>query len=261
MSFKNKVVLITGAGKGIGKNTAQQFADLGAKVVLAARTTEEVETAAREINETGGVALGLNVDIANPDSVQSLVEKVIAEHGSIDVLVNNAATAGPAGKTVTKLVDMDLSDWDLVYGVNSRGTMLMCKYCIPHMSAGGSIINLSSTAGRSGMSGRTHYCSSKASIIGFTKALAHELGPEDIRVNCVVPGSTRTELLDNLFNRMADEAGVDVETIIKRQSANSPQKRIAGPEEVSQVILFLASDAASAMNGQSLDPNAGSFML
>lgn len=261
MNFENKVVLITGAGKGIGKVTAQQFADLGAKVILAARTTEEVQIAAQQINDAGGVALGLNVDIANPDSVQGLIEKVIAEHGSIDVLVNNAATAGPTGKTVTKLVDMDLSDWDLVYGVNSRGTMLMCKYCIPHISAGGSIINLSSTAGRSGMSGRTHYCSSKASIIGFTKALAHELGPEDIRVNCVVPGSTRTELLDKLFRRMAEEAGVDVETIIKRQSANSPQKRIAEPEEVSQVIVFLASNAASAMNGQSLDPNAGSFML
>jgi len=261
MNFENKVVIITGAGKGIGKVTAQQFAGLGASVVLGARTTDEVELAAREINDSGGAALGLTVDIASAESIQRLVDRVIADYGRIDILVNNAATAGPIGKTVTKLVDMDVSDWDLVYSVNSRGTMLMSKACIPHISAGGSIINLSSTAGRSGMSGRTHYCSSKASLIGFTKALAHELGPEEIRVNCVVPGSTRTELLDKLFHRMAAEAEVDVETIIKRQSANSPQKRIAGPEEVAQVIVFLASDAASAMNGQSLDPNAGSFML
>lgn len=261
MNFEGKVVFITGAGKGIGKVAAQQFSDLGATVVLAARTTVEVEAAAKEINDGGGRALAQTVDIANGDSIQAAVDTVVAKYGKVDVLVNNAATAGPPGKTVTKLVDMDVADWDLVYGVNSRGTMLMSKACIPHIPAGGSIINLSSTAGRSGMSGRTHYCSSKASIIGFTKALSHELGPDDIRVNCVVPGSTRTELLDNLFRRMADEAGVDVETIIKRQSANSPQKRIAGPDEVAQVIVFLASDAASAMNGQSLDPNAGSFML
>ena len=261
MSFEDKVVIITGAGKGIGKVAAQQFSDLGATVILMARTTSEVKAAANEINTRGGNALGLTTDISNAASVQLSVDRVIAEYGKVDVLVNNAATAGPSGKTVTKLIDMDVADWDLVYAVNSRGTMLMSKACIPHIPAGGSIINLSSTAGRSGMSGRTHYCSSKASIIGFTKALSHELGDENIRVNCVVPGATRTDLLDNLFKRMAAEAGVDVDTIIKRQSSNSPQKRITGPDEVAQVIVFLASDAASAMNGQSLDPNSGSFML
>lgn len=262
MLLKNKTVIITGAGKGIGKVAANKFADQGAKVVVASRTKKEIDQVANEIAMRGHKAISIQTDISNPDSVQQMVERVIEEWGRIDVLINNAAMAGRPGNTTIPLWDMPLEDWDLVHGINMRGTMMCCKYSLPHMIEQGSgiIINVSSSAGRKGLEGRTHYCSSKSGIIGFTKALAWDAGKYGIRVNCVVPGSTLTELLVQWHERQASMERVSVEEVQRRSSIDSPENRMVPSEEVADIMVFLATENAKSLVGQSIDVGAGSWM-
>ena len=179
------------------------------------------------------------------------------------MLINNAAMPGRPGRSELHLWEMELDDWDFVYGINVRGTMMCSKYALPHMierGKGGNIIVVSSTAGRRGMPKRTHYCSSKTALFGFTQALAWDCGPHNIRVNCVVPGATMTELIVNMFNRHAKEQGLSYDEIVKQSAVGSPQGKIAEPGEVADLMLYLASERASAINGQTIDPNYGTFM-
>ena len=263
MEFEGKVVVITGAGKGIGKIAAEKFAAEGASVVVASRTAAEIERAAAEIRGAGGAAIAIPTDISEAESVQAMIERVITEFGHIDVLINNAAMPGRPGRSELHLWEMELDDWDFVYGINVRGTMMCSKYALPHMierGKGGNIIVVSSTAGRRGMAKRTHYCSSKAALFGFTQALAWDCGPHNIRVNCVVPGATMTELIVNMFNRHAKEQGLPYDEIVRQSAVGSPQGKIAEPGEVADLMLYLASERASAINGQTIDPNYGTFM-
>lgn len=261
--MKDRVVLITGAGKGIGKSAAQLFAQDGARVVLAARSASEIENVAEEIKGVGGEALAVVADISRPGEVALLIEETLREYGQLDTLINNAAIAGLEGRTQVDLVDMTLEDWDAVFDVNVRGTMVMCRAAIPHLvkvGEGASIINVSSAIARSGMAQRTHYAASKAALLGFTRALAHELGPAGVRVNCILPGVTATELVTKLTERLARAEGVQQDEVAARFAAGSPMKRMASSQEVAQLMVFLASSAASAMTGQCLDPNVGAAM-
>lgn len=261
--MNDRVVLITGAGKGIGKSAAHLFAREGARVVLAARSGSEIESVAEEIKAAGGEALAVVTDISRAGDVTSLIDETVDAFGQLDTLINNAAIAGREGRTQVDLVDMALEDWDAVFDVNVRGTMMMCQAGIPHLTKvgeGASIINVSSAIARSGMAGRSHYAASKAALLGFTRALAHELGPAGVRVNCLLPGVTATELVTKLTQRLAQAEGVQQGEIAARFAAGSPMKRMATSQEVAQLMVFLASPAASAMTGQCLDPNVGSVM-
>jgi NAD(P)-dependent dehydrogenase (short-subunit alcohol dehydrogenase family) len=263
MEFANKVVVITGAGKGIGKIAAEKFAAEGASVAVASRTEGEIDKVVSGIRDAGGKAIAVPTDISQPDSVEGMIDQVISEFGHIDVLINNAAMPGRPGRSELHLWEMELDDWDFVYGINVRGTMMCSKYALPHMierGSGGSIIIVSSTAGRRGMPKRTHYCSSKAALFGLTQSLAWDCGPHNIRVNCVVPGATMTELIVAMFERHATEQGRNYEEIVSQSAVTSPQGKIADPGEVAELMLYLASDKASAINGQTIDPNYGSFM-
>ena len=258
MLLKDKVVIITGAGRGIGKAAALKLAGEGAAVVVASRTPPELEKVAEEIKAGGGRVLAVPTDISVPEQVERMVSRAIDEFGRVDVMVNNAALPGP----VKDVVDLDFAEWDFVYGINVRGTMACSKYALRHMipQRTGSIINVSSTAGWTGIAGRTHYCSSKSAVIGFTRALAAEVGKYNVRVNCIVPGAVMTELMENYFNRLAGQQGVAYEEIKAQHSAQSPMDKMVEPDEVADLMIYLASDLSTGIHGQSININAGSWM-
>ena len=192
--FDGKTVIITGAGKGIGKTAALRFAELGASVAICSRTQSEIEAAAREIEGAGGKALALVTDVADEGQVRAFVERTAESFGGVDVLINNAAVVGAPGRYTIDLVDMPFDDWELVYGVNLRGPALFAKYAMPHMIRRnkGSIINMSSEVIRQGMRGRAHYTATKMGVIGLTYSLAWEGAEHGIRANCIIPGSVAT---------------------------------------------------------------------
>ena len=260
--FDGKTVIITGAGKGIGKTAALRFAELGASVAICSRTQSEIEAAAREIEGAGGKALALVTDVADEGQVRAFVERTAEAFGGVDVLVNNAAVLGAPGGYAIDLVDMPFEDFDLVYGINLRGPALFAKYVMPHMmrKKKGAIINVSSDVIRRGMRGRAHYTATKMGVIGLTYSLAWEGAGHGIRTNCIVPGSVATELLDGVQQRLAREEGVTLEEVRARFAAVSPEKRIVSTGEVADLMVYLASDASSGVNGQSLFINAASFM-
>ena len=258
MLLKDRVVIITGSGKGIGKDAALKFAAEGASVVVASRTPAEIESVAAEIKAAGGTALAVPTDISVPERVEQMVAETIKAFGQVDVMVNNAAYPGPW----KELVDLEYDEWDAVQNTNIRGSMSCCKHVLPHMIArkSGSIINVSSTAGRRGLARKTHYSTSKFALIGFTRALAMEVGKHNIRVNCIVPGAIMTDLLTRVFEREAREQGITPEESKARAAAASPMERIVEPNEVADLMVFLGSDLSRGIHGQSIDINAGSFM-
>ena len=260
--FDGKTVIITGAGKGIGKTAALRFAELGASVAICSRTQSEIEAVAREIEGAGGKALALVTDVADEGQVRAFVERTADSFGGVDVLINNAAVVGAPGRYTIDLVDMPFDDWELVYGVNLRGPALFAKYAMPHMVRRnkGSIINMSSEVIRQGMRGRAHYTATKMGVIGLTYSLAWEGAEHGIRANCIIPGSVATELLDGFHQRLADEEGVPLDEVRARFAAVSPEKRIVSTGEVADLMVYLASDASSGVNGQSLFINAASAM-
>ncbi len=260
--FDGKTVIITGAGRGIGKRAALRFADLGASVAICSRTQSEIDAAASEIEGAGGKALALVTDVADEGQVKTFVERTVETFGGVDVLINNAAILGaPAGYAVD-LVDMPVEDFDLVYGINLRGPALLAKYAMPHMmrQKKGAIINVSSDVIRSGMRGRAHYAAMKMGVIGLTYSLAREGAEHGIRANCIVPGSVATEMLDGVQQRVAREEGVTIEEVRARFAAVSPENRVVSTDEVADLMIYLASDASSGVNGQSLFINAASYM-
>jgi len=235
MRLKDKVAIVTGAGSGIGRATAERFAREGASVVLADVALERAESVAKELADAPGRALARRVDIASRASVGSLVAEVLSELGRIDVLINNAGITRDAFAK-----KMSEEDWDAVVGVNLKGTFLCCQAVIPSMieRESGRIVNTASVAIRGNM-GQANYSAAKAGIVGLTRTLALELARHRITVNCVAPGATNTpmvaaippEILDKLKNRI-------------------PLKRLAEPSDIASLHLFLASDEAAYVTGQ-----------
>ena len=258
MSFNDQVVIVTGAGRGIGKAVAMRFASEGATVALVSRTRADLDAVAGEIGDAGGRALPVVADVSDRSQVEAMVATVVEAHGRIDVLVNNAGLSGARAN----LVDLDLDDWDTVMNTNVRGTMLCSKHVLPHMIArrSGSIINVSSLMGRTAEWGRTHYCAAKWGIIGFTQALATETGRHGVRVNCVVPGLVHTEVVEGYMKGLAKEKKVPYEEMYRRFASSHPTNKIVQMSEVAELMLFLASDRAASIHGQSINISAGYWM-
>ena len=258
MLLQDRVVIITGAGRGIGKAAALKFAAEGASVAVVSRTLSQLEEVAEAITSQGGKAAPVQADVSIESQVQEMVRRVLQAFGRIDVMVNNAALPGPE----KPLVELEMSEWDIPLGINLRGSVMCSKYVLPHMfeQGSGNIINVSSTAGRRGMAGRTHYSSSKSGVIGFTQALAMEVGPRNVRVNCIVPGAINTELLVAYHHRIAGERGVSYEQVKGEAAAAAPLNKVVEPSEVADLMVYLASDLSVGIHGQSLDINAGSWM-
>ncbi len=244
--LRGKVALITGASRGIGRAIAEAYAAAGARVVLAARKPEGLEATAEAIRQQGGEALAVPTHVGHPDQVDALVARAVEAFGGIDILVNNAATNPHFGPMLTA----EPSHWDKTFEVNVKGYFYTARACHPHMKrrGGGKIINVASIAGVRPQPGMGVYCVTKAAVLMLTEVLAAELAPDNIQVNALVPGFIRTR-----FSRVLWETPALHDAIVQQ----IPQRRMAEPEELVGLALFLASRASDYMTGAALPIDGG----
>lgn len=241
----NKVALVTGASRGIGRAIALDLAANGAAVVVNYHSSSEAaEAVVAEIVANGGKATAVQADVANFEAAQALVKAAQDSYGQIDILVNNAGTTRD-----TLLMMMKEEQWDLVLETNLKSIFNCCKAVSRPMvrrKKGGRIINISSVSGIVGLPGQTNYSASKAGMIGFTKALAKELGSRQITVNAVAPGFIPTDLTADLPKELVNWA-----------ISNTPLGRLGEPTEVAHMVTFLASDKASFITGEVIRVDGG----
>ena len=237
--YKEKVIVITGASRGIGAATALLAAKSGYFVVV----NYSAENICRKITQDGEKCIAVKADISNADDVKKLYDKSMEIAGKVDVLVNNAGIS-----EFSLFTDIGEKQWDRMFDTNVKGNFLVSKAFIPQMvhRKNGKIINISSVWGICGASCEVHYSASKAAVIGMTKALAKELGPSGITVNCVAPGVIDTDM-NAAFSKEDIRALID----------ETPIERIGSPQDVAETVLFLASDRADFITGQVISPNGG----
>lgn len=257
MHFQDKVTLVTGGGRGLGKVIALTFAREGADVVVSSRSKEALRETCIEIERLGRESLGVITDFLEPDAPNILIEKAMDKFGRIDILINNSGTEGP----INNVAEMELKGWNDLLAVNLNSAMLcsrnvLQKSMIPRKS--GVIVNIASIAGRHGMSTRSAYCSSKFAMIALTQSLASEAGRHNIRVNAIAPGEVEGKRIERIFDIAAKNQGVTREQIIASSNARSALGRMVKPEEVANLATFLASDQSSAITGQTINIDCGS---
>jgi 3-oxoacyl-[acyl-carrier protein] reductase len=248
MRLKNKVAVITGGAQGIGRAIALGMAREGAKIVVADLQSEKARSVADEVKMLGGESLGFEVNVADESSVKRLAESTFAGFGRIDILVNDAGIY-----LKSSVVDMSEADWDRTLDINLGGNFLCCRAFVPAMreQKSGRIISMASGIGHYGMKQFSHYAASKAAIIGFVKSLARELGPDGITVNAICPGSANTAM----------PRGHRSEEEVMQRLHSTPLPHVLEPEDIAGPILFLASDAAAYITGQSYNINCGTYMF
>jgi NAD(P)-dependent dehydrogenase (short-subunit alcohol dehydrogenase family) len=246
LSLAGKVAVVTGGSRGIGKAIALTLADAGADVVVCSRKLEDLEKVATEIKAMGRKSLAVAMHNREVDSIKNAVDAIMKEFGRIDILVNNAATNPGMGY----LVDMDEKMYDQIMVTNLKGYTIMSQLVgkIMREQKSGNIINISSVGGVTPDNGLGLYCISKAGIGMLTRALAKEMGQFGIRVNCIAPGVVRTKFSKALWSN---------EPLLKQELTHTPIQRIAEPEEMGRIALFLASDASAYMTGQILVVDGG----
>jgi 2-hydroxycyclohexanecarboxyl-CoA dehydrogenase len=240
----DKIAIVTGAGQGIGRGIAEKLAAEGATVVV----TDLNEATAKETAETiDGV--GIHADVTSRESVEAMVAQVHRQFGRIDVLVNNAGW-----DKASPFVDSDPADWDRVIAINLYGVLHTCKAVLPIMAGqgAGSVVNLASDAGRVGSSGEAVYSAAKGGVVAFTKATAREMARHQVNANCVCPGPTDTAL----FAAM----GGDNPKLREALTKAIPFRRLAQPEDLANVVAFLASDEAAYVTGQTVSVSGGLTM-
>ncbi|HLV42531.1 MAG TPA: 3-oxoacyl-[acyl-carrier-protein] reductase [Brumimicrobium sp.] len=245
--LEDKVVLITGASRGIGKAIAERCVAEGAKVAFTYLSSEEKANALiAELTKDGGVVKGFKSNAANFDAAQTLVDDVVKEFGTIDVLVNNAGITRD-----NLLMRMTEEMWDDVINTNLKSAFNLTKAVQRPMlkARKGSIINMSSVVGVSGNAGQSNYAASKAGMIGFTKSIAQELGSRSIRCNAIAPGFIETEMTDVLDEKVVSEWRKSI-----------PLKRGGSPEDVANAVVFLGSDMSTYITGQTLNVCGGMLM-
>jgi NAD(P)-dependent dehydrogenase (short-subunit alcohol dehydrogenase family) len=262
--LKDKVAIVTGGGRGIGKAIALAFAAEGAKVVVAARTLPKLEETVREIKALGGEALALQTDVTKEAEVEVMVEAAVKIFGKIDILVNNSGIGGPTAR----VSDMNLDAWNEVIALDLTGSMLCCKHVLKYMmpQKSGNIINIGAEGGRSGdgRSGypmRTPYCCAKMGVIGLTESLSIEVGEYNIRVNAVSPAAVRGERIISVMQGRAAALGVPFEDIEAKIVHNYSLGRMAEESEVAAVAVFLASDESRIITGQTVAANCGAHIV
>jgi len=242
----NRVAVVTGGSRGIGRATSLALCRAGFEIVVASPEVDKNEEVAAEIRNCNGRALTVNLDVSSLDSVRDCFALVLKEMGRVDVLVNNA------GITRDSLaMRMKPEDWNLVLQINLTGAFYACQQVIPPMlkQRWGRIINIASVVGQSGNPGQANYVSSKAGLIGLTKCLAQEVGSRGITVNAIAPGFIETDMTQNL-----------PEEVKNAMLAKVPLKRAGKPEDIAAAVRFLASEDAGYITGHVLNVNGGMYM-
>lgn len=246
MRLENKVAIITGGGRGIGRATALRFAEEGARVVVADIDEDEATAAAAEVSQSGGVARAVHLDVSDSASVDACISQAVGEFGRIDVLVNNAGILRDA-----RLVKMAEADFDAVIDVNLKGVFACTQAVVPGMveQGGGVVLNASSVVALYGNFGQTNYVAAKAGVIGMTKVWARELGPKGIRVNAVAPGFIETRMTESIPQH-----------ITQKMVERVPLGRMGDPVDIANAYLWLASDEARYVTGHVLSVDGGAVV-
>ena len=252
ISFENKVALVTGAASGLGLATATAFAESGATVVLADWNEKAVQTAANEIAANGHKTLAVTCDVSDDAQVEAMVKQTVAAFGRLDAAYNNAGVQNVLAETA----DSPRDDYDRIMAINLRGVWSSMKYELQQMRAQGSgaIVNCSSLGGLIGGSRRGTYHAAKHGVIGLTKSAALEYATRGIRVNDVCPGMIQTPMSDKMI---AEGQGPELDRVL---DTFVPMKRLGRPEEIAAAVLWLCSDAASYITGQSISVDGGFVM-
>ena len=251
----DRVAIVTGASKGIGRVMSLLFASEGAKVVCAARSEALLGETVALVRAGGGEAVASICDAASEDGAKAIVDAGLKAFGRIDTLVNNAGDGGPT----KPIQDYTVDDW--FYTVNSclTSAYLCSRFAVPAMIAAGrgAIVNIASMAGRRGLAYRVGYCSAKAGQIGMTYGLALELGRHNITVNAIAPGAVAGDRIDRVIQGQADVRGMDVERVRQSLVDRAPLRRMSTAEDISSLAAFLCSDHARNISGQCIPVTAG----
>jgi NAD(P)-dependent dehydrogenase (short-subunit alcohol dehydrogenase family) len=256
MLLAEKVAVITGGGRGIGRAIALKFAEEGAAVAVAARTKSEIEAVAEEIRQSGGRATAVPADVADEKECDRLIQEAASRFGRVDVLVNNAGEYGPV-KPVEEIIP---PEWDRVIAVHLRGAYLLTRLVLPGMYARGSgvILNISSLSAKSAFGWGSPYASAKAGMLGLTRVVAAEAARKGVRVNAICPGPvTETKMSKDLGQTLADRLGVSKEDQLRGFLNTILQGRGQTANEIADAALFLCSERASAITGQALNVDGG----
>lgn len=238
MRFTDKICLVTGGGSGIGKASCERFAKEGGKVVVVDLKEEHGNQTVQAISSAGGQAIFAKADVGNPNDVKSSINSAVSKWGRLDVVVNDAAMM-----TFKPIVDLPDEDWDKVLNVNLRAVFLYCKYSVPHMKPGSSIVNVSSVHAHETTKNVVPYASSKGGMEAFTRGASEELAMKKIRINCVAPGAVDTPML---WNNPNVKSGVE-----------KVKGSIGKPDDIAAAICFLAADEARFITGTTLVVDGG----
>ena len=256
MTPSRQTALITGAGNGIGRAIAIAMAENDRNVVCADIDLSAAETTAATIRQLGVEATALKVDVGETSEISNMIQDIERQFGRLDILVNNAGVTRAAD-----IMELTEADWDKIHRVNAKGVFFCLQNAAKQMieqGNGGRIINIASIAGR-GFSGTSNaaYSASKGAVISLTKTAAQQLAKHNITVNSICPGVTTTEIVEGLVKTRAEARGISVEAMVKEMTDNIPLKRANEPEDIAPMAIFLASNGARNITGQSYNVDGG----
>ena len=246
-NLTDKVAIVTGASRGIGEAIAKQLSSCGAQIILIARNSDQLVAAKETIISNGGIAESITGDVSNLNSISEIVTNTIDKWGRIDILVNNAGIVRD-----NIIMRMKEDDWDSVMNINLKGCINGIKSVARPMikNKAGRIINITSVVGQIGNAGQSNYAASKAGIMGLTKSMAKELGSRNITVNAVAPGYITTDMTNELNNEVKEQ-----------MKSSIPLRRLGTPDDVANLVCFLASDEAGYITGQTFNVDGGMVMI
>ncbi|WP_193182291.1 SDR family oxidoreductase [Nisaea sediminum] len=251
LDLTGKRALITAGAGGLGRRTAELFSNAGAKVFICDIDQDQLESARDKIPNLDGMV----TDVSDRDALKTMFETGLDYLGGLDILVNNAGTAGPTGP----VEGVDINDWMACIEINLTCTFLMTQMAVPHLreAGGGAIVNLSSAAGKFGFPMRSPYSAAKWGIVGFTRTVAMELGPDKIRCNCVQPGPVEGDRIDRVIKAKAAAANISENQMRSEMTSIASLKEFVTADDIASMILFLCSSAGKHITGQSISVDGG----